>query len=279
MDRIGLSEIRIGGNRFSGLAETVRRVLFALFLLQLLVVAATVGFSLSWFRDARWPEGLLLVLASASVLGSVSRGLPTQNVLLAAVIIAVIAGGVASLGALTGIPFGPCVYKPNLGQQLFYPLPWAVPFIWLVAVLTSRGVARLVLRPWRKNRNYGFQFIGLSVGLVVLFDAALEPFAAGVRHYWSWTPTKIPVDWYGAPIVNFLGWAVTALGILVFATPALINKMPVKHPPEYQPLMTWLALNVFFLVGVASQRLWPATIAIAVQVFLVGFFAIRGARW
>ena len=55
--------------------------------------------------------------------------------------------------------------------------------------------------------------------------------------------------------------------------------LPSKHPPAYQPLVVWLALNLFFLAGVASQKLWPATAEIAAQALVVGFLALRGARW
>jgi len=50
--------------------------------------------------------------------------LPGQNVLLALMIIALIAGALQSLGALTAIPFGPYVYTDNIGQKLFRRLPW-----------------------------------------------------------------------------------------------------------------------------------------------------------
>jgi hypothetical protein len=52
-----------------------------------------------------------------------------------------------------------------------------MPFIWAVAVLNSRGVARLILRPWRKTTKYGLWVIGLACVLTVIFDFNLEPFA------------------------------------------------------------------------------------------------------
>jgi uncharacterized membrane protein len=234
----------------------------------------------SLFGNARWPEGLLVVLATAITVSSLSRRLPSQNVILASFIIALIASGVQSLGALTGIPFGPYVYNyENIGRELFYPLPWAVPLMWIVVILNSRGVARLMLRPWRKIRAYGFWVIGLTMVLAALFDLGLEPFATRVKGYWYWTPTKLPLAWYGAPLVNFFAWAVCTLLILAFATPALIDKKKVKHPPDYQPLVIWLLLNVLFATGALSHGLWPAAAAIVTGSIAVTGFALHGARW
>ena len=74
-----------------------------------------------------------------------------------------------------------------------------MPLIWVVVILNSRGVARLILRPWRKIRNYGFWLIGLTAALTMLFDLAFDPFASRVKHYWLWVPTKLPLTWQGAP--------------------------------------------------------------------------------
>lgn len=278
MQRVPLQHIPLDSGRFSDLAGKFHRVFFALFLAQFALVWARLALPFPLLDNACWPDGLLVVLAGATTLASLARQLPGANVMLAAILIAVVAAGAESLGALTGIPFGPFVYTRRIGQQLFYPLPWAVPMLWLVAVLNSRGVARLILRPWRLNRNYGFWLLGLTTALIVLLDLALEPFAVRVRQYWVWKPTKIPFDWYGAPWVNSLGWAVTSLLILAFITPALLNKKPGKPPPLYHPLGLWLLLNLLFLTGAMVQHLWAAAGLIAGQSLLVGGLALQGAR-
>jgi uncharacterized membrane protein len=280
MNRVVLKDIALRSNRFSGWAPRIHRVLFGLFLLQFVLVWTRLWLPWPLLGSARWPDGLLVMLTTATVVASLTRELPGQNVMLASTIIAFIAGAAQSLGALTAIPFGPYTYTEHIGQQLFYPLPWAVPLMWIVVILVSRGVARLTLRPWRKTQTYGFRLIGLTTLLVVLLDAGLEPFATSVKHYWLWTPTKIRLDWYSAPWVNFLGWAVTALLILAFATPSLINKKPrPQPPPEYAPLVVWLLLNFLFATGAAVYHLWPAVGVIALGSLVVAFFALRGARW
>jgi putative membrane protein len=277
VNQVPLKDIRLRPTPFSGWAPKVHRVLFALFLIQWPLVWARLWLPRPLFGEARWPEGLLVVLATATLLASLTTHLPGQNVMLASLIIAFISGAVVTLGGLTAIPFGPFVYTDAIGQQIFYPLPWAMPLIWIVALLASRGMARLVLRPWRNTPNYGYWLLGLTVLLVTLFDLGLDPFATQVKHLWRWTPTRLRLEWYTAPFVNFLGWAVTALLILAFITPALINKKPMKQPPpDYHPLVVWLLLNLLFATGAAVDRLWPVVTVVAVVSVIGVAFALRG---
>jgi uncharacterized membrane protein len=227
-----------------------------------------------------WPDALLISLATASTVVALSRRLPMQNVLGTALIIAVIGGAAHALGEITDMPFGPFVFGPEAGPKLFKTLPWAVPLLWVFAILNSRGVARLILRPWRKTKTYGFWVIGFTTALVMLFDLALDPFAARVKHYWLWTPTKFPVTWQGAPLVNFLGWAALSLLILAFVTPALINKRPKgKSSPDYHPLGIWLGALLLFASTAALKGLWPAAAVDAGIGMVTAVFAIRGAWW
>lgn len=227
-----------------------------------------------------WLDALLISLATAGTLAALWRRLPLQNVLAAALIIAVMGGAAHIVGEITGIPFGPFTFGPAAGPKLFKTVPWAVPLLWVVVILNSRGVARLILRPWRKTKTYGLWVIGLTAALVMMFDLALDPFASRVGHYWLWTPTKFPVTWQGAPLVNFLSWAAVSLFMLAFVTPLLINKRP-KGPsrPDYHPLGLWLGALLLFAVAAVLKGLWPAAAADAGMGVVTAVFAIRGAGW
>jgi len=227
-----------------------------------------------------WPEAVLLLLATVSTIAALARHLPLQNVLSVALAIAPASGAVTWLDLKTGVPFGLFTTGGNAGPKLFNVVPWALPLIWVVAILNSRGVARLVLRPWRKTHTYGFWLIGVTAALTTLFDLSLDPFASQVKHYWYWEPTKFPVSWQGAPLVNFFGWLVVTLLILVFVTPMLINKNPVhRRPPDFHPLGVWLGGVLLFGAGSATLALWPAVILNAIIGVVVAVFAVRGARW
>jgi uncharacterized membrane protein len=254
--------------------------------LLIVLLAATLGLvlvteSLQWHAPGKsgWPMALLLLLATAGTLSALARQLPLQNVLLAAFVIALMGGAAQALGVKLGIPFGPFVFGPGAGPRLFRTLPWSVPLIWVVVILNSRGVARLILRPWRKVRSYGFWLIGLTALLTAGFDLALEPFAARVQHYWFWQPTKFPMTWQGAPLMNFLSWATVALLMLAFVTPALINKNPVRRPPDFHPLAVWLGALLLFGLASTLHGIWPAGVFDGLLAVLVAVFAIRGGRW
>jgi uncharacterized membrane protein len=248
------------------------------FLLAAAFLAALVAILLG--ADTNVPEAWLLLAATVSTLVALTRQLPAQNVLLAAFLTALIGGLAHSLGAAAGLPFGPVLFGAAAGLKLFGTLPWIMPLLWVVAVLNSRGVARLVLRPWRKVRAYGFWLMGLTALFTMLFDAALEPFATHIKHYWIWTAggfSLLPPD---APVSNPVGWFVVTLLILAFATPVLINKQLSKRSaPEFHSLAVWLGAIVLCGVAAAGHGFWVAVATDAVIFVIVAFFAIRGARW
>ncbi|MGB7767603.1 MAG: carotenoid biosynthesis protein [Verrucomicrobiia bacterium] len=230
--------------------------------------------------DSSWPEALLLLSGVACTLTALTRRLPLQNVLLAVFIIAVMSGAVYALNAKTDIPFGPFRFVGGMGAEIFETLPWAVPLIWVVAILNSRGVARLILRPWRKIDAYGYWLTGLTAGLTLLFDFAFEPFASRVKHYWLWTPTKLPVTWQGAPLSDFLGWAALAALIAVVIAPALINKQPgKKNAPDFHPFAVWLGAILLFGTGCAQHGLLPAAVTDGILAAIITVLAIRGGTW
>jgi uncharacterized membrane protein len=247
-------------------------------------IAFLVSFGVAWIslwleipfaeRGLEWV--FWLAAATTSVVG-LARRLPAQNVLMSSLLIGAISLGISVAAEETGIPFGLRVYTGALGPKVL-GVPWSVPLIWLVVIVNARGVARLVMRPWRKTTYYGFRVIGLACLLAVLFDAGLEPFAVRVKSYWLWETRGHVLSWYSAPCVNSLGWFVSALAILGLATPWLINKQPAKQPADYHPLVLWLLLNSYFATGNASHRLWPAVSLTLVANAIVTIFAVRGAR-
>lgn len=225
-----------------------------------------------------WAEGLLLVLAAVATTASLARFLPLQNALTSTAVISLISAFIITVGARSGLPFGPFRYLGNTGPELFDTLPLLLPLLWVVIVLNCRGVAHLLMRPHRQNAHYGFWIMGLTAALAVIVDLGLEPYAVKVRHYWVWQARHGIPNWYSAPLVSFLGWFVAALAILTFTLPWLINKKQVKQPVDVYPLLVWLLLNLYLLAGNATEQLWPAVVAGGIGAVGVAIPAWRGAR-
>ena len=227
-----------------------------------------------------WMFAALIVLAAVTGLVALNRQLPLQDVLSAAFITAVMGGVVHGLSARTHIPLGPIVFNTEAGAQLFDAVPWTIPLLWVAAIFTARGVGRLILRPWRKVKNYGYWLIGLTSVLVLAFDIALEPYAWHAKHLWLWQPTKLAVSWHGAALLNFLGWGLTALFILMFITPSLIRKQPGSSSTvDYHPLAVWLGALLLFAIGAADAKMWWSVGADSLIAAVTVVFAFRGARW
>jgi uncharacterized membrane protein len=104
--------------------------------------------------------------------------------------------------------------------------------------------------------------LGVSALLVMVFEFGLEPVATRILGAWSWAPGRIPLHWYGTPLSNFFGVAISALLTLAFVTPVLINKSPVARRPGYLPLCVWLLFELFFAVAGARHHFW-AVVAVS----------------
>ncbi len=225
-------------------------------------------------------DSTLIVLAALASITALTRQLPLQSVVFAALIAALIGGAAHGLSARIDIPFGPISFTETAGPKLFNTVPWTLPLLWVVAIFNSRGVVRLILRPWRKVKNYGLWLLGLTAIVSAGFDLALEPFATQVKHLWLWHPTKIPLTWHGLTLLGWVGWLAVSLIILAFVMPYLIKKQPGNpSKPDFAPLGLWLGAVAYFAAGTAQVGLWSAVGLDAALAGGVAVFSIRGARW
>jgi hypothetical protein len=227
------------------------------------------------FGKQQWLDALLLLFAVLGTLSSLCRQLPAQNVVLASVLIVGIAW---MFGQLPGLWSGTNQLTTRGTASLVHPLNWAFPLAWLVFILNGRGVARLVMQPWRDRPWYGLWVLGLTALLVLVMDMSFEPFATLVRQYWHWPATDAHYVWYSTPWTHFVALFVATLIILLLTTTSLINKAPVTPPPGFSPLMIWLLLSFLFTTGAAAHHLWGAAAFAAAQAVLFASIAINARR-
>jgi putative membrane protein len=265
--------------RLSSTAARLHKPAFILFLTAYATFFAFLLLRMSSESAVRWVEATFLVLGTVTTLVGLARRLPLQSVLTAGMLAACVAGVILAIGAVSGVPFGPIFYSRRLGEKIFDVVPWPLPLLWVMLILNGRGVARLIMRPWRKTNYYGFWVMGLTCGLIVLFDLSFEPFGTYVKEWWVWRTHGPALSWYRAPWINFLGWFMTSLAVLIFTMPWLINKRPIKQPIDYHPLLLWLLLNVGLVAVNLANGLLAAAIVGLIANTVAAVYAVRGARW
>ncbi|MBM3881933.1 MAG: carotenoid biosynthesis protein [Verrucomicrobia bacterium] len=206
----------------------------------------------------RWTEGLLFVFAALAILSSLSHRLPLQNIIACALVIGALVSAVLMIAHRKPFPFGVfgpqsvSEYRYDAGFVLGRLLPWHLPFLWVALAVSARGLARLILRPWRREAYYGYWLLGVAALLVVITDLCLEPYAVA-KEWWLWSRGEL----FGVPWTNPVAWFSIAALVLAFASSWLISKRPSSVVPDLKPLWVWALLNLYFATG-AIRRSWAA---------------------
>lgn len=247
----------------------------------LTVLAGSLAVTLAGVRPAPawgWVEGLVPVFASLALLASLAGRLPLQNALACGAMIGVTAGMVVAVAVHTRFPLGRFEFSDVSGPRLLGLVAWPVPFLWVALLLSSRQCGKLILRPWRRHRHYGWLLLGVSVVLVLLLTLVLEPFGQTVKGWWTWQLPAGTAGWQGAPVALLPAVAVLTALLLLGATMWLIPKRPTGLPPERTPAVIWLALDLWLTLGCLRAGLpLPAGLGLAAAAG-VAWLAWRGHR-
>jgi hypothetical protein len=139
---------------------------------------------------------------------------------------------------------------------------WLLSLIWIVNILSSRGMARWILRPWRASTNYGFRLLVLTLALAVAMDANSQSWTDRFGACWFLTEPNRSHGWHGEP-TRLVTSIVTTLLVLAIVTPILINKKPVTGSsvseetknPSTALAAIWLLLNLLFVLSTTVQVL------------------------
>lgn len=113
------------------------------------------------------------------------------------VLVAVISYLAELAGSRTGFPFGAYSYTDALQPQLG-GVPLLIPLAWLMMLPPSWAVAYLITE---RNRS-PVAFVLVSSLAFTAWDLFLDPQMVGWG-FWVW---EIPGQYYGIPLVNYLGW-------------------------------------------------------------------------
>lgn len=176
-------------------------ILFAIFFLAVWI-ARSFGLNLSV------ADGILLICATVATLHVLGQRLPLQNIFGLAVVITIFSEMSFFFDKLFYIWPLPAFFR-------FKNLPgFTFPFLWIIALVNARGIAKLILYRWRKTESVGLWLIALSSLLVTVVNP----------------DTRTTVKFF---LERFCFAAV----VFIATTPWFLDKKRVEHPPDYQPLL------------------------------------------
>jgi hypothetical protein len=162
--------------------------------------------------ESSWVVALAAGALSILMLLRLARGLPGQN-------IALIAAGLLAGQALLEFFLAKYARVEIKGPMWCYLAGAAL--LWLAVVLSVRRVAEFILRPWRREKAYGFWLVGMSaVG------------AAAFQYGWpcliNLDPDSFPISKHRVVIMAAIRGA-AVLVLLAGLTPWSIRKRPVSR--------------------------------------------------
>lgn len=160
------------------------------------------------------------------------------------------------VGTRTGLPFGTYRYSAGALGWSVAGIPVVIPLAWAMMSYPALLVGRR-LGPTPRG------VIVISAWALASWDFFLDPQMVGER-YWTWDTVTPALPWIpGIPLINFVGWVVASLVLMLLLTAALPerrgglggqssrqrNAMP-DGVPALLYLWTWIGgivANLFFL--------------------------------
>ena len=275
------SSVRSGWGAASPHAETAHRVAFGVFVATTVLVC---GCALAGVRAPSvwsWPYALHMVVAALTILAALARRLPLQNVVACGLALSLTMGMALALvasGLHDGAGLPPGAVEPgtgsdthNLGWQA-----WPAPLLWTAVLLASRQTAKVLLQPWRRQKQYGWWLLGTATGLAWLAVLVSGPFVDRVLWWWSWP--RGGVSWYGVPPAWLAGVLVLIALFLLLASAWLIPKRPTGRAADFAPVWVWSGLVLWFALGDLRAGFWVAAGLGIAAAAMVTPLAWRAAR-
>ncbi|MDT0633287.1 carotenoid biosynthesis protein [Rubrivirga sp. S365] len=176
-----------------------------------------------------------------------------------------VVGAAAELiGTQTGFPFGPYSYGDFLGAKIAGHVPWLIPPSWYAISIVSLDLGRR-LGLGRAGR------VGAVALFMVLWDVALDPAMNHAFPFWKYDVGGV---FFGMPLVNWAGWALTS-AVIAVGYEALGGLRAAPGPFEAVWAPRFYAVNSLFSVGVCFAYKAPA----AGLAGLVGLAIALGVLW
>lgn len=275
------SSVRSGWGAANPYAEVAHLVVWRVFLATTVLAS---GFALVGVRPPSvwsWLYAAHIVVAVLTTLAALARRLPLQNVVACGLALSLTMGmalamvGSSQHGQVELVPGASSATKTSSIQGLGWQA-WPAPLLWTAVLLASRQTAKVLLQPWRRQRQYGWWLLGAATGLAWVAVVAASPLVDRMLGWWSWP--KEGWSWYGVPPVWLVLVPAPICILLVLGGVWLIAKRPSGRPADFEPVWVWSGLMVWFTLGNLGAGHWVAAgVSIVAAAFVVAL-AWRTAR-
>jgi putative membrane protein len=236
----------------------------------------------------RFGGQLTVTIGAVAGIAFLSHAVGWRRTLQALALVFVIAFTAEAVGTVTGAPFGPYIYTDRLGYRLFGLVPFNIPTSWFYMLVASLGIAsRLLLGRDDGMSRWWWAFVAALI--MTAWDLVMDPAMFETEH-WLWqvpdlssAPTwqrLLGYDGYfGIPVVNFLGWILTAT-IVARTTLALIppSEWVARVAPHDFPLALYAANGLLPIVICLRGGMVPAGVVGIVVMGVPLWCALRATQ-
>ena len=225
----------------------------------LVAVLIVLGISAFFMANVAMPPWAALVSAPSVILFALptmwaaKMWLGWRDSLILFTVLGLFALVVELAAATTGIPYGHFGYSDHLGYRLFDKVPWTVAFAWTPLVLAAYGGSAKLFAA-------RFSRVLMTAMTLVVLDLVLDPGAVYLG-FWKYADGGV---YYGVPVSNYVGWAVSGLAGAIL-TEFVVSLFKPLLPVPVQ-LMSGALLIVFFwtIFAAFAGMFLPAAVGITV---------------
>ncbi len=194
------------------------------------------------------PASVVLITAFSFTHGIHRYGL--KNMLYFFSMITVVSWSYETISVLTGFPFGNYHYTDVLGPKL-----WLVPIVIMPAYFSTGYLSWVITTSLFKKKDGSitkkelFTIPIVASFIMVFWDLPMDPINATITKMWIW---KNGGEYFGIPIVNFLGWYLCVFTFyLIFSN--RLNKSSVQASNVYWSNKAYWVLPILMYLSISAE--------------------------
>lgn len=196
--------------------------------------------------------------------------LPLQNLLLAAVVIAVVAWCVESWNRARGWPLGTRITSAPGAQG---KVTWLMVLTWPLSLLSARFATQWLLARARAGPDAGLRLWLVTATVALIPQTIIDLFCRRVWEAYEWNQPRC--RWEGLVLDGMPGLWLAHVLALAAAVPALLDKRPVPSLPPLGAFLLWVGWNLVWIAACWGRVAEPALAVVLAPFTVVTVWAFR----